>query len=240
MTDHLAKILGIKPGQMLTVEVLEGSRPIVQVPVTGLVNEWVGVSAYMQLDSLNRLMNEGLVISGAYLEVDSMYQQALYPVLDEMPRVLGVAARKKTLENFYETMANQMLMFAFIGTVLASTIAVGVVYNSARIALSERSRELASLRVLGFTRGEISYILLGELALLTLAAIPMGFLIGNGLSAMMVASFQMDLYRIPLVIAPITYAYAATMVLASFVFSGLLVKRKLNNLDLVAVLKTKE
>lgn len=240
LTDHLATILGIRPGQTLTVEVLEGSRPVLQVHVTGLVNEWIGVSAYMQLESLNRLMREGHAISGAYLETDSLYQQALYSELKQIPRIVGVSVREKMLESFYETMAKSMLIFAFFGTLLASTIAFGVVYNSARIALSERSRELASLRVLGFTRGEISYILLGELGLLTLAAVPAGFLIGRALCVQMVAGLQTDLYRIPLVFEPATYAFSATIVLVSAVASGLIVKWKLDHLDLVAVLKTKE
>jgi putative ABC transport system permease protein len=137
-------------------------------------------------------------------------------------------------------MANQALVFAFFNTILAASIAFGVVYNSARIALSERSRELASLRVLGYTRGEISFILLGELTLITLAGIPLGFVLGKGLSAVFVAGVQSDLYRIPIIVSDSTYAFAATVVLISAVISGLIVRRKLDHLDLVAVLKTKE
>jgi putative ABC transport system permease protein len=137
-------------------------------------------------------------------------------------------------------MARQMLIFVFINTIMAMTIAVGVVYNSVRIALSERSRELASLRVLGYTLGEISYILLGELAILTLAAIPLGCFIGRGLSMMMVGNLQTELFRVPAVIFPSTYSFAATVVLVAAVISGLMVNRKLAHLDLVAVLKARE
>jgi putative ABC transport system permease protein len=137
-------------------------------------------------------------------------------------------------------MAKQALTFAFFNTILAGCIAFGVVYNSARIALAERSRELASLRVLGFTRSEVSYILLGELAILTLTSIPIGFVIGRFMSVFMVAGFQTELYRIPLIIEPGTYTFAAIVVLASAVVSGLMVQRKINRLDLVEVLKTKE
>jgi putative ABC transport system permease protein len=137
-------------------------------------------------------------------------------------------------------MSEQVLTFAFISTLLAASIAFGVVYNSARIALSERSRELASLRVLGFTRGEISYILLGELGILTVTAIPLGFLMGRGLCAYMSAQIETDLFRIPLVLEPSTYAFASAVVLVSAALSALIVKRNLNRLDLVAVLKTKE
>jgi len=240
LTDHLALILGIHPGDSLTVEVLEGKRPVRQVTVTGLVSEYVGVAGYMDLSALNRLLREGPAISGAYLATDPLQQQRVYSELKGMPRVAGTSVRTKVLENFYETMAKQILTFAFFNTLLAGTIAFGVVYNSARVALSERSRELASLRVLGFTRGEISYILLGELGVLTLAALPVGFLIGRALGAYMISNLQTDLFRIPLVFEPATYSFAATVVLISAAVSGMIVRRKLDRLDLVAVLKTRE
>ena len=240
MTDHLARILGVRPGDMLTVEVLEGRRPVLQVPVTGVVKEYIGVNAYMQLPALNRLMKEGPLVSGAYLSVDPRHQAAIYAELKQMPRVAGAAVREQALRSFYETMANQMLLFAFFNTLLAGSISFGVVYNSARIALSERSRELASLRVLGFTRGEISYILLGELAVLTLAALPLGFLFGNALCRFLVANTQTELFRVPFVIDDGAYAWAASVILISALVSSVIVKRRLDRLDLVAVLKTKE
>jgi putative ABC transport system permease protein len=240
LTDYLATILGIRPGDSLTVEVLEGKRAVRQVTVAGVVSEYVGVAGYMDLSALNRLMREGHAISGAYLAMDPLQQQRVYSELKGMPRVAGTSVRAKVLENFYETMAKQVLTFALFITLLAGSIAFGVVYNSARIALSERSRELASLRVLGFTRGEISYILLGELAVLTIVAIPMGFLIGRALGAYIIWTLQTDLFRIPLVFEPSTYSFAATIVLVSAAVSGLIVRRKLDHLDLVAVLKTKE
>lgn len=240
MTDHLGKILGVRPGDTLTVEVLEGSRPVREVPVAALVSQYIGVSAYMRLGALNRLLREGNAISGVYLAIDSRYRQEIYRALKEMPRVGATVVRETAIRNFFQTMGETLLIFTFINTLLAGTIAFGVVYNSARIALSERSRELASLRVLGFTRGEISYILLGELAVLTLAAIPLGFLIGRGLCAVISNNLQSDLYRVPLVLEPSTYAFAATVVLVSAAVSALAVRRKLDHLDLVEVLKTKE
>jgi putative ABC transport system permease protein len=240
LTDHLAKTLGVVPGDLLTVEVLEGQRRTLQAPLAATIKEFIGVSAYMRLDALNAIMREGPSISGAYLQTDSAYDEEIYSELREMPRVAGAAVRANVLRNFYDTMAKQALTFAFFNTILAGCIAFGVVYNSARIAFAERSRELASLRVLGLTRGEVSYILLGELALLTLAAIPLGFYIGRWLAVFMVAGFQTDLYRIPLIIEPRTYAFAAIVVLVSAVVSALMIQRKINRLDLVEVLKTKE
>jgi len=194
----------------------------------------------MDLAALNRLMQEGRAVSGAYLSTDSLYQKEIYRKLVEMPRVAGTEVRKDEIRNFYDTQAESMLFFTFVATLLAGVIAFGVVYNSARINLAERSRELASLRVLGYTRGEISYILLGELGLLTLTAIPFGFLIGRGLSDYIARALESDLFRIPLVIAPETYALAAAVVLVSASISALIVRHRLDHLDLVAVLKAKE
>jgi putative ABC transport system permease protein len=240
LTDHLGKILGVKAGDMLTVEVLEGSKPIRQVPVVALVTLYLGVMGYMDLTALNRLMREGDAISGAYLVTDPMHSEKLYQSFIKMPRVSGTVLRRNEVRNFYDVQAKGMLFFTFIATLMACSIAFGVVYNSARIALSERSRELSSLRVLGYTRGEISYILLGELGLITLIAIPLGFFIGYWLCAYIAQALASDLFRVPLVIEAKTYSLAAAVVLASALASGLIVRHKLDHLDLVEVLKTRE
>ena len=240
LTDYLAGILGVSPGEMLTLEILEGRRPVRQVPVAGLVKQYIGVMGYMDLDALNRLMREGSAVSGAYLSTDTMYQKEIYRELVRMPRIAGTIVRKEEIRNFYETQAESMLFFTLVATVLAGVIAFGVVYNSMRISLAERSRELASLRVLGYTRGEISYILLGELGLLTLAAIPLGFFLGRSLCAYIAHAIESDLFRIPVVSDPPTYALAAAVVLVSAAVSGVIVRFRLDQLDLVAVLKTKE
>jgi putative ABC transport system permease protein len=240
ITDYLGNILGVKPGDILTVEVLEGSKPIRQVPVVGLVKQYIGIMGYMDLFALNRMMREDHTISGAYLTVDSHHQPEIYRTLVEMPRVAGTFVREDEIRNFYETQAEALLFFTFVATLLAATIAFGVVYNSARIALSERSRELASLRVLGYTRTEISFIFLGELGLLTLTAIPIGFFIGRGMSAYLAKAIESDLFRVPVLVEPATYSLAATVVVASACLSGLIVRHRLDHLDLVGVLKTKE
>ena len=189
---------------------------------------------------MNRLLKEGDVISGAYLKVDPAYQNQVYGELRDMPRIAGVVEQGAAIRSFYETVAETVLFFTFISTLLGASIAFGVIYNSMRIALSERSRELASLRVLGFQRGEVAYILLGELALLTLAAIPLGLLIGYGLCAYLAFEFDTDLYRIPLVLGIKVYAFAALVVILSSIVSALMIWRNLAHLDMVAVLKTKE
>ncbi|MGF1761653.1 ABC transporter permease [Photobacterium sagamiensis] len=240
LTDYLAELLQIRPGDMLTVEVLEGNRPTIRVPVVGTAKEYLGLSAYMQQAALNRLLKEDNAINGARLSVDPHFQRQVYAELKEMPRIAGVVEQKSAIDAFYETMEETILFFTFITTMLGGSIAFGVVYNSMRIALSERNRELASLRVLGFQRAEIAYILLGELALLTLLAIPIGLLIGHGLCAYLAFKFDSDLYRIPLVLGMNVYAFAALVVIVSYLISAVMIWRNLAHLDMVAVLKTKE
>jgi putative ABC transport system permease protein len=238
--SSLAEILGAKLGDVITVEVMEGNRQVRQIPVTALVEEFIGAGAYMNLPALNRLLQEGATISGGYLMTDALRLDELYRTLKETPDVAAVSLREVSIRNFQDTIAENMLRMRLFNVGFATVIACGVVYNSARIALAERSRELASLRVMGFTRGEISTILLGELSVLTLAALPLGIGMGTLFSYILTRSLDTELFRIPLVIRPQTYAFAVIVVLAAAILSGLIVRRKLDHLDLVAVLKSRE
>jgi putative ABC transport system permease protein len=240
LTDFLAELLDIEPGEQLTVEVLEGNRPVLQVPVAGLTSEYLGVSAYVQRATLNRLLKEGDAINTVYLDIDERESGRIYRELDDMPRVSGTVVRETAIRSFHQTMEETILFFSFVTAILGGAIAFGVVYNSARIALSERDRELASLRVLGFTRGEVAYILLGELAVATLLALPLGYWFGHELCSYLSHQYRSDLYRVPLVLEADTFAFAASVVLGSAVISGLLLWRKLNRLDLIGVLKARE
>ncbi len=240
LSTKLAEILDVERGDTVTLEVLEGSRPVRQVVVTDLVEEYMGTAAYMETQALHRLMREGQNLSGTYLRVDSAWIDELYKRLKATPAVAGVALKNAAVRNFQETMDQTLGVMIFFSTFFASIIAFGVVYNAARVSLSERSRELASLRVIGFTRAEISFILLGELATVTLIAIPVGLLLGYGLAALVCWAYDTELYRFPLVISARTYAFSVLVVLLAAVVSGLVVRRRLDRLDLVEVLKTRE
>ena len=241
LTEYLGReILGLQLGDRVRVEVLEASKPVVEIPVVAMVRQYLGVGAYMDMGALNRLMHEGNAISGAYLYIDEVHADEIYHDLKQRPRIVGTAVRAQELENYHRTMDETMLFWTTVSTAFAVIIAIGVIYNSARITLTERGRELASLRVLGFTRGEISYILLGELALLTLVAIPPGLLLGRGLCAYIAKVIESDLYRVPLILEPHAYAFAALVVIIAATASGLLVRGRLHRLNLIEVLKTKE
>jgi len=240
LTKTLAEILGVQPGDTITVEVLEGRRPVRQVAVSATADEMIGLSAYMDIATLNRMMKEGPSISGSYLSVDSKKLPILYAQLKRTPAVAGVAVREAMLESFYRTIAESLSISTTALNVFACIIAIGMVYNGARVALSERGHELASLRVLGFNQREISFMLLGEQAMLALASIPLGFLIGYIFCALLTTAMQTELYRMPLVINAKTYATSVLIVGLASVATGLLLYRRLSRMDLVAVLKTRE
>lgn len=240
LTTKLGEMLHVKPGETLTVEVLEGDRPTRSVMVAGLVDDLVGVSAYMDRNALNRLMREGATISGAYLAVDSAAIDQLYALLKRTPAIASVTLRQTTIDRFQATIADTRQVMNIIIVVFACIIAFGVVYNAARIALSERSRELATLRIIGFSRVQIAVVLLGEQAVLTIAAIPVGCAVGYGLVLLLSWAYSTELYRLPPIITKGNYIFAFTVVSIAALISGLIVRRHLDRLDLVAVLKTRE
>lgn len=194
----------------------------------------------MHREHLHALLKEGSVSSGAYLLVDHHQLSQLYRQLKETPGIAGVSVKSTAIESFNETIAENQFRMQGVILVFACIIAFGVVYNTARISLAERSREFATLRVIGFTRTEVSRILLWELGILTLAAIPLGIAIGYGFCAVMVKGFESELFRIPLIISLRTIGFAVSVTVIAALISGLTVQRQVDRLDLIGVLKSKE
>lgn len=240
VSEKLAKILAIHVGDRVLLEVLEGDRPVREVVIAATVNDYFGLSAAMELGALNRLLREGRTLSGGFLKFSEERSADLFRAAKERPRVAAAALTTAAYDSFQETLARNLRIITLVNALFASVIALGVVYNSARIALSERGRELATLRVLGFRRGEISSILLGELAILTAVALPLGCGLGYLLADLLTRSLDTEVYRIPLIVSPRTYVFACAVVIAATVFSSAIVRRRLDRLDLVAVLKTRE
>ena len=240
LSTMLAEKLGVEPGDRVWVEILEGRRPNLAVPVTALFDTYIGMPAYMDIAALNRLLLEPRRVASLDLLVDEAEQAALFAELKETPKVAAVMVRRAAVDTFHETLARTLMIFVSFFVAFGCSLAFGVAYNTARIALSERGRELATLRVLGFSRWEISYILLGEVGLTVLVGLPLGCLTGLGLTWLITSAFVTELYRIPLVIEPATYGLAVVIVLLAAGISGLLVRRRLDRLDLIAVLKTRE
>ena len=240
LTDHLAQLLGVKPGDVVRVSVQEGRRPQLDIVVVGLVQEYVGVGAYMHHSGLSRLLQESETISGSFLAVDVQALPELQRRLDQVPRVAAVTLRENSIRAFFDMMDKSILVFTLFSMAMAGAIAFAVVYNNARIALAERAHELATLRVLGFARAEVAFILVGELLLLTLLALPLGFVLGIGLCELLTLGMQTDLYRVPLILTAQTYATSALVVLVASVASLLIVGRSLAQLDMVSALKARD
>jgi len=240
LSRRLGDLLGVRSGDQLEVGFLEGRRARRTVRVAALLDDTMGLAAWMDLAELNRLLGEGPAISGAHLELDAAGRAQLDLAVKSTPGILGVAFLDRALQSFRATLAEHLWITLTTIVGFAAIIACGVVYNAARVSLSERSRELASLRVLGFTRAEISYVLLGELALLIVAALPLAALLGWGLARFTMALFDSDVYRIPLVVDPATLAWSFLVVAAAALGSSLVVRHRLDHLDLIAVLKTTE
>jgi len=240
LSRALAKILEARVGDLVELDLLEGDRRQVQVPVALIIEGYIGLSAYMNIDALNRLKREGALISGVHISLDEALQESLFKQLLETPSARFIALQKVSLQKFRETLAQNIFIMTFVYVALASIIAFGVVYNAARISLSERGRELASLRVLGFTRAEVSRVLLYELALLTLIAQPLGWLIGYGFAYAIVSGFESELYQVPFVLTSDIFAWASIVVMSAAAISAFIVRRRIDGLDLIEVLKTRE
>jgi putative ABC transport system permease protein len=240
LSRALGDALGVHVGGSVDVELLVGRQSARSVPVVALIDDYVGLAAYMQPAVLQALAAEAETISGARLLIDDRERDALFHQLKWLPTVAAVVATGAVLDSFRRTIDDTMGVMVGFNVLFATIIAVGVVYNAARLSLSERSRDLASLRVIGFTTGEVAAVLLGELAVLTTAGIFAGCALGYGLAAAVVAAFQTEMYRFPVVVSGRTYVLAAAVTAFAAAASGLLVQRRLNRLDLVGVLKTRE
>lgn len=236
----LADKLGVGVGDLVDVHFLEGRRPEARLPVVDLVETWIGMPAWMSIAAVDRVMKERPGTGYVNLLVDRAREGELYRELKDLPMVSAVMLRQAAIDSFYDTIAGHLMVFVTMFSALACVLGFGVAYNSARIALSERGRELATLRVLGFTRAETAYILLGEVALLVAIAQPLGCLLGRWLAGLMTEMFRTELYRVPLTIDPSTYGLAMLVAIASTTASALVVGRRIGRLDLIEVLKTRE
>lgn len=237
MNTKLAEVLHIKVGDILEVEVLEEKRPVLQIPIVAITQEFIGMGAFMDIRALSKALDESPKITGASISIDSNYSATLYRKLKDIPAIMGLNITSVLRKIFEAIMAENILKMVSTNIMFASFISFGVIYNTARIALSERGRELASLRVLGLTRREVAYLLFGELGIITILSIPLGIWIGKGMVNGMVASMSSELFRIPAYLSNSTYGYASAIVLTSAAISFYLVWRQVDSIDLVSAQK---
>jgi putative ABC transport system permease protein len=240
ISAELARIFCARIGDVLTVEVLEGKRPVFEIQLTKTVDDFAGTSAYLQHAELCRLMNEELAVSGAMLAIDPDAEQEVLRRLNQMPTVAKVNVSRATRDSFQRTLAENINRMRLVNLMFSFAISIGVVYSTARISFAERNREMATMRVLGFSQGEVTSLLIAELSILTIAAIPIGSGLGYCLAWAMISASDAELFRLPLVIQFDTYVFASAVVLAATVFACTLLRYQVNRLDLVEVLKSRE
>ena len=240
VTRQLGEAVGAMPGDTVRVEILEGNQKVRKIVVSRFIEEFVGLNAYVDAGELQNILEEGGSISGAYLRIDQKMEDEFNEAVKKTPAISGATFRRAALNSFNETVAQSQNISRIVMIFFACVIAIGVLYNSARISLSERGRELASLRVLGFRKGEVTFYLLGEQAVLTLLALPLGYGLGWLMLLGLVKGFESDLFRFPLVMSAKTIAFATLVTLGAALISGFLVRRRIFQLDLIEVLKTRE
>lgn len=240
LSAPLATILDVRVGDDVTVDIRQGSQPIVSTRVAEIAETLMGSPAFMDIEALNRLVNEPNRVSGAYLSIQDGAQKNIYAALKGMPMVVGVSLRAEAEQAFQMVMDQGAGYSRFIMGFMAFVITFGIIYNAARVAKDERARDLASLRVMGFYQGETAFVLLGELAIVTLVALPVGVLMGNAISHLIAAGFSTDLYQIPVVYAPRATGTAIAIVVGAALASGWLVKRDIDSTDVISALKSKE
>ena len=236
----LADLLQIKTGDVVDIHFQTGRRQQLRLPVVLILDEPIGAFAYMDLQALSRLLQKAPTANGAWLALDAMRTDEFFRRIKTLPALSGTSLREATIASFLATVGENIRINNTVLVIFACVIAAGIIYNSARISLSEHATELASLRILGFTRAEVAILLLTEQALLTLISIPLGCLIGYGLAAGIAALLSQELFRIPLIISGKTWVSAAVVVLLSATASAVSVWIRLQKLDLIAVLKTRE
>jgi len=240
ISQALAQLLEVVPGQQVDADVLEGDRRTLALPLVGVVDDALGLQAYMTATALSRALREQPRVAGVALQVDAQALPALYARIRTLPAVAGVASTSAMLRNFRALMAQNLNVVSTLNVVFSAIIAIGIAYNSSRVALSERSRDLASLRVLGFTRAEVSLLLVGELLLVTVASLPIGMELGQALGSGIMQLFNNELYRLSYDVSWRTVAWMALTNLAAMLVSAALVARQLHRVDRVGVLKERE
>jgi putative ABC transport system permease protein len=240
LTDRLARKLDLEPGDAVEIQPLEGTRHARRMFVSGETGDLMGMYGYLTRQDAARLLGEGDTFNLARVRLDAAHDADFYAAVRGTPAIAAAGDKRRMVAHFRATSQHNLLMFATILSTFAMCIAIGVVYNSARITLAEQAWELATLRVMGFTRAEVSWTLLGQLAAQMLIALPIGWIAGTALAAFILRLISSEEFRIPLVIDSFTYTLASLVMLGAGLVTAFIVRRRIDQLDLIGVLKTRD
>jgi putative ABC transport system permease protein len=240
ISAKFAQVLGARVGDQLVVESLEGRRNVQTIRLAGLAEDFTGIAAYLDRTAVNRFLGEGDIITGASFTIDMAKRGEFLRAVKEIPRISWIVIKESMRQSFRQTTAQMMGMLTTLYLTMAVIVAFGVIYNNARISLAERARELATLRVIGMTQREVGAVIVIELAVLAVLAVPVGLLLGTGFATVIVHSVNTETVRLPLVFTSYTYTFAVLVVATASALSALVVLRKLKQLDLIGALKAPE
>jgi putative ABC transport system permease protein len=240
LSDNLAGKLGVTLGDMVRIQATDGHRATADLPVVAIVRPYLAASAYIELDTLNRLLREPGRVTAAHLLIDSRKRDAFSARVKQLPRIVSVSFLDNARASMSKLLNEGSGFFSWLFILFSSLMAAGVAFSAARVTLAEQERDLATLRVLGFGRREASYVLLAEIGALLIVALPFGVVIGAVMSRWLMSQFQTDLFTFPYVTGAIAYAKPALFVVVAVMGATLLVRRGVDRLDLVGVLKSRD
>lgn len=240
LNANIARKMNLGPGDSVDLELLEGNRRHIAVTITHVVDEILGQGCYMRLDALNDLLGEEHSINTAALRIDTLKQNTIIERLKASSQVAAIGTREATLKIFYEMMSRSMLAMITVILIFAAAISVGVVYNTAMILLSERTFELGSLRILGFTNAAVFEMIAAELATIVAASLIPGCVFGYALAWMLMNTVDTEQFSLRLMITNRTYVTAMLTAIGTALLSFFILFFRIRKMDLVSVLKVRE
>lgn len=240
LSTVLAGKLGVAIGDEVTLQATDGRRRTATVPVVAIVKPYVGAPAYMELEALSRLLGEPGRVTSAYLMLDARERGRFSAEAKQLPAIAGVTFADNAEASLIQLFTQGIGFFSAMFILFSSLMAAGVAFSAARVTLAEQERDLATLRVLGFRRREASYVLLGEIGALLFIALPVGMLLGAVMTRWLLSQFETELFTFPHVVDLPAYGWSIIIVSASVVAAALAVRRGVDRLDLVGVLKSRD
>ncbi len=241
LSDKLARDLGVSAGSTVTIRPLKGrTEKEYEVTVRQVVQEYLGITAYMELDELSRLLGGGFAMNVALLRADPDAIPAIARAMTDTPAVASADIAEENYENIADTIAENIAVTSTLLVIFAGVIAFSIIYNSTVVSLLERERELASLRVLGFTKQEVGAIVYQENFLLGGVGVLLGLPFGAWSARTLLALLDTDMYRMPYHAETASFMLSAGLIAAFVALANLAVRRRIHRLDMVEVLKSRE
>ncbi len=236
----LADRLDLRPGDTVGLDPFVEDLDERDAVVRGVVDEYMGMNVYADRKHLARLLGKGPMLTGAMATVERRRLKQVMDSLDDLPGVRAVTATGQTLESFMESVEELIGVAVLVQTIAGAVIAFAVIYNASSVSIAEQERDLACMHSLGYSRRQVADIATHEVMPLGLIGVILGVPLAILVSHIIADAFETDLYRLPMVVRPVTYLTCAVLVLCFLFISRWLVRRRVYRIDIVRRLKTRE